>query len=236
MGSPALVERVASTVADALATERVRRRRSGQLGLATDDERQLARAVAVRELESHAAETIALGKAPLESADERDVIDSVLAAVLGLGRIQPMLDDADITDIHVRGTASAWVKLRDGSRREMEPVVRSDDELVQLVRLVATRLGRSERRFDTAHPELNLQLPDGSRLFAAMEVSSHPTVVVRKGRCARCTPTPPRRCFPSSRPTWRWRAPACRWRRSTCSSRTPSTSSSTWSRSTGCAG
>lgn len=182
MGSPALVERVASTVADALATERVRRRRSGQLGLATDDERQLARAVAVRELESHAAETIALGKAPLEPADERDVIDSVLAAVLGLGRIQPMLDDADITDIHVRGTASAWVKLRDGSRREMEPVVRSDDELVQLVRLVATRLGRSERRFDTAHPELNLQLPDGSRLFAAMEVSSHPTVVVRKHR------------------------------------------------------
>jgi hypothetical protein len=32
------------------------------------------------------------------------------------------------------------------------------------------------------NPELNLQLADGSRLFATMEVSSHPSVVIRKHR------------------------------------------------------
>ena len=31
-------------------------------------------------------------------------------------------------------------------------------------------------------PELNLQLPDGSRLFAAMEISAHPTLVIRRHR------------------------------------------------------
>ena len=62
------------------------------------------------------------------------------------------------------------------------PVVDTDEELVDLVRLVATRLGRSERRFDAANPELNLQLPDGSRLFAMMEVSSRPSVIIRKHR------------------------------------------------------
>ncbi len=183
MVSPtSLVERVAASVAEALASERVRRRRAGHLTLGPDDERQLARAVAVRELEAHATEVLAGGDEPLGRAAELEVIDAALAAVLGLGRIQPLLDDPDITDIHVRGTSPVWVKHRDGHRSQLDPVVDTDDELVQLVRLVAARFGRSERRFDAAHPELNLQLPDGSRLFAAMEVSSHPTVVIRKHR------------------------------------------------------
>jgi Flp pilus assembly CpaF family ATPase len=41
-------------------------------------------------------------------------------------------------------------------------------------------MGRSERRFDAAHPELNLQLPDGSRLFAVMGVSARPSVAIRR--------------------------------------------------------
>ena len=75
-----------------------------------------------------------------------------------------------------------WLKLHDGSRVPGEPVADSDDELIELVRLVATRMGRSERRFDAANPELNLQLPDGSRLFATMEVSARPSVVIRRHR------------------------------------------------------
>ena len=43
-------------------------------------------------------------------------------------------------------------------------------------------MGRTERRFDAANPELNLQLADGSRLFATMEVSARPSVVIRKHR------------------------------------------------------
>jgi Flp pilus assembly CpaF family ATPase len=43
-------------------------------------------------------------------------------------------------------------------------------------------MGHREQRFDPSHPELNLQLPDGSRLFAAMEVTSHPTLIIRRHR------------------------------------------------------
>jgi Flp pilus assembly CpaF family ATPase len=43
-------------------------------------------------------------------------------------------------------------------------------------------MGRCERRFDAANPEDNLQLPDGSRLFAAVEVSARPSVVIRGHR------------------------------------------------------
>jgi Flp pilus assembly CpaF family ATPase len=70
--------------------------------------------------------------------------------------------------------------MRNGDRQEREPIVNSDHELVDLIRRIASRMGHREQRFDPAHPELNLQLPDGSRLFAAMEVSSHPTLIIRR--------------------------------------------------------
>jgi Flp pilus assembly CpaF family ATPase len=115
--------------------------------------------------------------------DEFDrVAESVIASLLGLGRLQPLLEDPDISDIHVRGAAPVWVKRRDGSRVAVEPVVDSDEELIELIRRAATRLVRNEQRFDAANPELNLQLPDGSRLFAAMAVSQHPSLVIRRHR------------------------------------------------------
>jgi pilus assembly protein CpaF len=68
----------------------------------------------------------------------------------------------------------------DGSWERGEPVADSDGELVELLRMAAARVGRTERRFDAATPELNIQLPDGSRLFAVMEVSARPSLSIRK--------------------------------------------------------
>jgi Flp pilus assembly CpaF family ATPase len=113
---------------------------------------------------------------------ERELVGAAIAHVLGLGRLQPLLDDPDISDIHVRGSAPVWVKLRNGQREMRDPVVDTDEQLIELIRRAATRMGRSERRFDAGTPELNLQLPDGSRLFAAMEVSARPSLVIRRHR------------------------------------------------------
>lgn len=176
------MRRVGRLVSETLAEERINRASNGRLPLDLDDERELARTVIVRHLDVVAAEHLAQGFDLLDEAQESQLIDAVLANVLGLGRIQPLLDDPDITDIHIRGAASTRVKLADGQRLQMPPVVETDEELVELIRLVATRMGRSERRFDAANPELNVQLPDGSRLFATMEVSARPSVIIRKHR------------------------------------------------------
>src|SRR4051794_4722736 len=148
--------------------------------LTVDDERQLARRLIAAELDRVAESRLAAGLDPIALDAEHDLADAVLANTMGLGRLQPHLDDPEVQDIHVRGSESTWLKLRDGRRRSAPPVVDSDDELVDLVRLVATRMGRAERRFDAAAPELNVQLPDGSRLFAVMDVSTRPSVIVRK--------------------------------------------------------
>ena len=181
-GPQGAVGRVATVVGETLASERISRTAAGRLPLGIDDERELARSVIVRNLDALAGEHLAQGLNPLDEAEESALVDAVLAKVLGLGRIQPLLDNPHITDIHIRGCASTRLKMIDGRRIPALPVVDSDEELVDLVRLVATRLGRSERRFDAANPELNLQLPDGSHLFAMMEVSSRPSVIIRKHR------------------------------------------------------
>jgi Flp pilus assembly CpaF family ATPase len=64
------------------------------------------------------------------------------------------------------------------------PVAESDDELVAMIRSAAARFGLSERRFDAAQPELDLRLPDGSRLSAVMAVTQRPVIDIRRHRLA----------------------------------------------------
>ena len=112
--------------------------------------------------------------------DELRLTKHAIDVVLGCGPLQALLDDPDITDIHARGSRSVWVKRRDGRREERAPLVDSDDELIALVRTLATRSRHGERRFDASTAECNLCLPDGSRLFAVMDVTAEPSLVVRK--------------------------------------------------------
>jgi Flp pilus assembly CpaF family ATPase len=165
-----------------MVAEQLDRAAAGRAPLAGAAELDRISTLVERELDTVAGDRLAEGELPLAADGEHALRRAVLARVVGLGRIQPYLDDPEISDIHIRGGSSVWLKLRDGSRRPGLPVADSDDELVELVRLAAARQGRSERRFDAAHPELNLQLADGSRLFATMAVSAQPSVVIRKHR------------------------------------------------------
>ena len=115
-----------------------------------------------------------------EGVDELALTKSAIDLVLGCGPLQVLLDDPEITDIHVRGSRPVWVKRRDGRREQRHPIANSDDELIVLVRNLASRSRHGERRFDASTAECNLCLPDGSRLFAVMDVSTEPSLVVRK--------------------------------------------------------
>jgi pilus assembly protein CpaF len=176
------VQRLARAIGEQLAEDRIARTAGGHAGLSTADERQLGRRLLARHLDELAAARLATGLDPMTATAEDVLTDAVLDTVFGLGRIQPLLDDEDINDIHIRGCDPVWLKLSDGTRRQVPPVVATDDELVELMRRTAARGGRGERRLDAANPELNLQLPDGSRLFAAIEVTSRPSVIIRRHR------------------------------------------------------
>ena len=173
-----LVRSLAELVADVLADERLRND-SGSAVPNAAEELELARSTVRAELARLSAKRPYDAWPPL---DEEALINEVIARVLGLGGLESLLADPDVSDIHVRGSDSVWVKLRDGRREPRAPIVESDDELVSLIRRAATRFSRTEKRFDAGTPELNMQLPDGSRLFAVMEVSTRPSLIIRRHR------------------------------------------------------
>ncbi|MFM7949984.1 MAG: CpaF family protein [Acidimicrobiaceae bacterium] len=177
-----LVNALASRLGDLLADERLDRRARNLREPTNDEEREFARTAVHAELLRLAATRRAEGKSVLTIFDEAAISSAAIAQVLGLGRLQPLLEDVEISDIHVRGSCRVWVKLRNGQRETRDPIVDTDEELVELVRRAATRLSRQERRFDAGTPELNMQLPDGSRLFATMDVSLRPSLIIRRHR------------------------------------------------------
>ena len=175
-----LVARLHRIVGEALTATHASHDEAGRARLSLSDERALARKLLADELRRLAADAYSAGQAPLEEHTEDAVTAAVLDRLHGLARLQPLLDDPSIRDIHISGSDRVWLTLRDGTKERGPAVAASDDELVDLIATAARRLGRSERRWDHAQPELNLQLPNGDRLHALMAVSGRPTVTVRR--------------------------------------------------------
>lgn len=169
------VRALRAAVADELAV-------AGAAGLALDDRRELARQLTLDLLRSRALDGLAAGAHVPDPVEDRALTDAVLDALFGLGRLQSLVDDPSVENIDVNGADQVWVTYADGTKVRSEPVADSDQELVELIRSAAARLGMSERRFDVAHPELDLQLPDGSRLSALMAVTPRPVLSVRRHR------------------------------------------------------
>lgn len=166
-------------ITTALIDLRQQRRIAGN-DLTPQEEIETARETARRFFDQRVTQSLLTGSATPSFDDETSITKSAIDAVLGFGPLQRLLDDPLITDIHVRGTAPVWVKHTDGSRHEIDPIVTTDDELIRLVRNVASRSRNGERRFDAASAECNLCLDDGSRLFAVMDISQQPSLVIRK--------------------------------------------------------
>ena len=150
--------------------------------LDVEDRRELARQQVFVHLDALTTGNRA-GWAPCPSSEEEQLLaQSVLDALFGLGRLQTLIDNRDIENIDVNGYDRVWVTFADGTKELGSPVADSDEELVDVIRSAASRFGLSERRFDLACPELDLRLPDGSRLSALMAVSARPALSIRRHR------------------------------------------------------
>src|SRR5579862_3394372 len=146
------------------------------------ERRDVARRLAEQVLDERAHRDLGLGAVPPTVEDDAMVVEEVLAALFGLGRLQRLVDDPSVENIDVNGCDGVWVTYADGTKERADPVADSDAELVDVVRAAAGRFGLSERRFDAAQPELDLRLPDGSRLSAVMSVTRRPVLDIRRHR------------------------------------------------------
>jgi Flp pilus assembly CpaF family ATPase len=178
----ALVGRLHAEVTDRLEARLQADEAAGLPRLSPPDQRQFGRQLISEALEAEARAAVAAGRPALDLAAEDAVAQAVADALFGLGRLQRLLDDPQIENINAQGCDRVFVRFADGTRARVDPIADSDQELLDLLRLAAARMGLGERRFDLGSPRLSLQLPDGSRLFAVMAITGRPSLAVRRHR------------------------------------------------------
>ncbi|HEY3733705.1 MAG TPA: ATPase, T2SS/T4P/T4SS family [Streptosporangiaceae bacterium] len=177
-----IVKRLRGEVGDQLADQRRRDAASGLQPMSSEDERQFARAIIAQVLEEHARSEITSGRPPPNAQEEEELASAIHAALFGVGRLQPLLEDQQIENIDINGCDRVFLGYADGREVLGEPVAESDEELIELIQVLAAYSGLSSRPFDTANPQLDLRLPDGSRLSAVMDVTLRPAISIRRAR------------------------------------------------------
>lgn len=144
--------------------------------------RELARTLLGELLETMSLQRVGSGVPGLDIDEEVALGDAVMAALFGLGRLQPLVDDPAIENIEANGCDDVWLCYADGRQERGPAIAASDEELVELVQNLGARVGASERSFTTAHPSLHLRLEDGSRLMAMAWTTPRPQLVIRRHR------------------------------------------------------
>jgi Flp pilus assembly CpaF family ATPase len=177
-----LVKRLRQEVGNRLAEQRRLDAAASMPPMSGEDERQFARALVAQVLEDHARNEITAGRRPPSAEEEEELAEAVHAALFGVGRLQPLLEDQEIENIDINGCDRVFLGYADGREVMGEPVADSDEELVELIQVLAAYSGLSSRPFDTANPQLDLRLPDGSRLSAVMDVTLRPALSIRRAR------------------------------------------------------
>jgi pilus assembly protein CpaF len=114
------------------------------------------------ELEAAIRQLIDEQALPLSQRDRDRLADEILSEVKGLGPIEPLMRDPEVTDILVNTARRTYVERR--GRLELTPVTfRDDAHLLQIIDRIVSRVGR---RIDESSPMVDARLPDGSRVNA----------------------------------------------------------------------
>ncbi|MFD0201424.1 CpaF family protein [Saccharothrix carnea] len=134
--------------------------------------RELARGILDEALRVHTENELAAGRQLLPREVEQRVVGEVVNELFGMAGLQPLLDDPTVETINANRFDRVFVQYNDGRRAQVAPIAGSNEELTDLVRLLAARASSQERRFDQGSPAVNLQLPGGERLFAVMGLTA----------------------------------------------------------------
>ncbi|MCK5891696.1 MAG: CpaF family protein [Aeromicrobium sp.] len=178
-----LVARLQQQVGDRLQTQRAQRRQAALPLLTTASEQQLARQMISEVLRGHAEGRLSDGQSPLGDDVEDEIAEAIFARMFGAGRLQRLLDDDSIENIDINGADEVWIsRAGEDYAQQGDPVAANDAELIEMIQTLASYSGLSSRPFDAANPELDLQLPDGSRLSAVQAVAARPAVSIRRHR------------------------------------------------------
>ena len=99
---------------------------------------------------------------PLSRTDRERLVMEVQHEVFGLGPLETLMKDPEISDILVNSSSQIYVE-RYGKLEKTDVRFRDDAHLMQIIERIVTRVGR---RVDESSPMVDARLADGSRVNA----------------------------------------------------------------------
>ena len=99
---------------------------------------------------------------PLSTPERDSLIVDIMHETFGLGPIEPLLSDPDISDILVNRYNQVYIEKL-GKLHKVDVTFRDDNHLLQIIDRIVSKIGR---RVDESSPYVDARLPDGSRVNA----------------------------------------------------------------------
>jgi pilus assembly protein CpaF len=114
----------------------------------------------------------------LSRPERARLFEQIAAEILGLGPLQPLLEDDTISEIMVNGPKNVYIE-RKGRLHRVPVTFESNDHVMRIIDRIVAPLGR---RIDESSPYVDARLPDGSRVNAVIPPISlvGPTLTIRK--------------------------------------------------------
>ncbi|QDT89564.1 CpaF family protein [Gimesia algae] len=125
--------------------------------LAQISEKELSgevRAVAMEICDDHAS--------VLEGIDRERLLGELLSEVFGLGPLDKLMQDPDVSDILVNHAYEIHIE-KGGQLLESDVIFADNQHLMRIIQRIVSRVGR---RIDEVNPMVDARLPDGSRINA----------------------------------------------------------------------
>lgn len=110
--------------------------------------------------------------------DKEKLINETISEAVGLGALEPLLAEDDISEIMVNGPSQVYIE-RKGRLELSHARFTSNHSLMRIIERIVTPLGR---RIDEGSPMVDARLPDGSRVNAIIPplALKGPTLTIRK--------------------------------------------------------
>jgi pilus assembly protein CpaF len=105
---------------------------------------------------------IAEESTPLSALERDSLIVDIMHETFGLGPIEPLLSDPDISDILINRYNQVYIE-KFGKLHKVDMTFRDDNHLLQIIDRIVSKIGR---RVDESSPYVDARLPDGSRVNA----------------------------------------------------------------------
>jgi pilus assembly protein CpaF len=153
-------------------------------GQSPEDRRAIGEDIAAQVVRAYVDTRRQAGERITDEYEQR-LLDTVLAYLFGLGRLQAATDNPDVENVMVLGHDRVRIEYADGRVEAGPPAANNDHELLQMIQRIASVGQRNERALTAAKPTLHMRLPNGNRLAAMHVVTTAPVVVTRRHRTKR---------------------------------------------------